>query len=41
MNGSLEYRTGDAARVVDPDGPAQGLLFDGRLAEDFRRVTGT
>jgi feruloyl-CoA synthase len=35
------YRTGDAARLVDPDDPAQGLLFDGRLAEDFKLVTGT
>src|SRR4051812_44707699 len=35
------YRTGDAARLVDPADPAQGLLFDGRLAEDFKLSTGT
>jgi feruloyl-CoA synthase len=35
------YRTGDAARLVDPDDPGQGLLFDGRLAEDFKLQTGT
>jgi feruloyl-CoA synthase len=35
------YRTGDAARLVDPDDPNQGLMFDGRLAEDFKLVTGT
>ena len=35
------YRTGDAARPVDPEDPAQGLLFDGRLAEDFKLDTGT
>jgi feruloyl-CoA synthase len=35
------YRTGDAARLVDPADPAQGLMFDGRLAEDFKLATGT
>jgi feruloyl-CoA synthase len=35
------YRTGDAARLVDPGDPAQGLLFDGRLAENFKLETGT
>ena len=35
------YRTGDAVRFVDPADPAQGLLFDGRLAEDFKLATGT
>jgi feruloyl-CoA synthase len=35
------YRTGDAVRLVDPAEPAQGLMFDGRLAEDFKLVTGT
>src|SRR4051812_2196916 len=35
------YRTGDAGRLVDPDDPAQGLMFDGRLAEDFRLASGT
>jgi feruloyl-CoA synthase len=35
------YRTGDAARLVDPSDPAQGLMFDGRLAEDFKLANGT
>jgi feruloyl-CoA synthase len=35
------YRTGDAARWVDPERPEQGLLFDGRTAEDFKLSTGT
>jgi feruloyl-CoA synthase len=35
------YRTGDAARLVDEDDPSQGLMFDGRLAEDFKLATGT
>jgi feruloyl-CoA synthase len=28
-------------RYVDPDDPAKGLIFDGRLAEDFKLSTGT
>jgi feruloyl-CoA synthase len=35
------YRTGDAVQFVDPHDPTQGLMFDGRLAEDFKLVTGT
>ena len=35
------YATGDAARLVDPDDPAQGLAFDGRLSENFKLATGT
>ena len=35
------YRTGDAVRFVDPDQPRRGLMFDGRLAEDFKLSTGT
>jgi len=35
------YRSGDAARFVDPGDPGQGLLFDGRLAENFKLLTGT
>jgi feruloyl-CoA synthase len=34
-------RTGDAVRFVDPAVPERGLLFDGRLAEDFKLSTGT
>ncbi len=35
------YRTGDAVRLIDAADPAQGLMFDGRLAEDFKLATGT
>jgi feruloyl-CoA synthase len=35
------YRTGDAVRAVNPDDPSEGLMFDGRIAEDFKLVTGT
>jgi feruloyl-CoA synthase len=32
---------GDAVRLAAPDDPSQGLLFDGRLREDFKLSTGT
>jgi feruloyl-CoA synthase len=35
------YRTGDSARFVDAADPARGLIFDGRLGEDFKLSTGT
>lgn len=35
------YKTGDAGKFVDPDDPSQGLLFDGRVSEDFKLLTGT
>ena len=35
------YIIGDAVEFVDPDQPEQGLLFDGRVAEDFKLLTGT
>jgi feruloyl-CoA synthase len=35
------YRTGDAVRWIDPGDPTKGLLFDGRIAEDFKLDTGT
>ena len=35
------YRTGDAVSLADPDHPALGLVFRGRLAEDFKLSTGT
>ena len=35
------YRTGDAAKLVDPTEPQRGLMFDGRIAEDFKLSTGT
>jgi feruloyl-CoA synthase len=35
------YKPGDAARFVDPADPAKGIVFDGRLSEDFKLTTGT
>jgi len=35
------YRTGDAVLFADPDKPATGLIFGGRLAEDFKLASGT
>ena len=35
------YRTGDAVKYVDATDPQKGLLFDGRIAEDFKLATGT
>ncbi len=35
------YCTGDAVRLLQPSDPAQGLVFDGRVAEDFKLATGT
>jgi feruloyl-CoA synthase len=35
------YKLGDALKWADPNDPAQGLLFDGRLAEDFKLASGT
>jgi feruloyl-CoA synthase len=35
------YRTGDAVVLADPADPNAGLLFAGRVAEDFKLGTGT
>ncbi len=35
------YGMGDAGRFVDPDRPERGIVFDGRVAEDFKLTTGT
>src|SRR3954452_1596787 len=35
------YRTGDAGKLEDPEDPNQGLVFDGRVVEDFKLLTGT
>ncbi|MBO0753489.1 MAG: feruloyl-CoA synthase, partial [Bradyrhizobiaceae bacterium] len=35
------YCPGDAVRFADEDDAAKGLMFDGRLAEDFKLATGT
>jgi feruloyl-CoA synthase len=35
------YCLGDAVKFEDPADPTKGLLFDGRIAEDFKLATGT
>jgi feruloyl-CoA synthase len=35
------YKIGDALKFADPNDPLKGLLFDGRIAEDFKLSTGT
>lgn len=35
------YRIGDALKFADPASPEKGLLFDGRVAEDFKLSSGT
>jgi len=35
------FRSGDAARPIDPERLELGLAFDGRISEDFKLSTGT
>jgi feruloyl-CoA synthase len=35
------YKLGDAAKFVDPEDPSKGLVFDGRVTEDFKLDSGT
>jgi len=35
------YRIGDAVKFADPADPKRGIVFDGRVAEDFKLSTGT
>jgi len=35
------YRIGDAMKFADPAAPEKGLVFDGRVAEDFKLTSGT
>lgn len=35
------YRMGDAGKLIDPDAPDKGIMFDGRTAENFKLSTGT
>jgi feruloyl-CoA synthase len=35
------YRINDAGRLIDPEDPAKGLEFAGRIVEDFKLGTGT
>jgi len=35
------FRSGDAASFIDDAQPQRGLRFDGRIAEDFKLISGT
>ncbi|GBE23788.1 carboxylic acid reductase [bacterium BMS3Bbin02] len=35
------FKMGDAGKLVDIDDPAKGLVFDGRIAENFKLSSGT
>ncbi|MCE4059689.1 feruloyl-CoA synthase [Pandoraea sputorum] len=35
------YRTGDAGRLSDVNDPGAGVIFDGRVSEDFKLTSGT
>jgi feruloyl-CoA synthase len=35
------YKIGDAGRLVDPTEPSRGIVFAGRVAEDFKLTSGT
>ena len=35
------FRIGDAVKFLDPGDPARGLLFDGRVTENFKLLSGT
>jgi feruloyl-CoA synthase len=35
------YRIGDAGRLYDDSDPSRGIVFDGRVAEDFKLASGT
>jgi feruloyl-CoA synthase len=35
------YSLGDAAKFLDPERPEEGLVFDGRVTEDFKLSSGT
>jgi feruloyl-CoA synthase len=41
FDGDGFYKPGDAVRFADPADPRKGIVFDGRLAEDFKLMTGT
>lgn len=35
------FHMGDAAKFLDDDAPERGLVFDGRISEDFKLTSGT
>jgi feruloyl-CoA synthase len=41
FDGEGYYKPGDAVRFADAADPAAGVIFDGRISEDFKLATGT
>ncbi|RMH23113.1 MAG: feruloyl-CoA synthase [Acidobacteria bacterium] len=41
FDGDGFFKTGDAGRLADPHDPARGILFDGRIGENFKLGSGT
>jgi feruloyl-CoA synthase len=41
FDGDGYYKTGDAVKFLDENNPDKGLVFDGRIAEDFKLSSGT
>lgn len=41
FDSEVYYRTGDAGRLVDSADASLGILFDGRLNDDFKLANGT
>jgi len=41
FDGDGFYKIGDAGKLADETDPAKGIVFDGRVAEDFKLLTGT
>jgi feruloyl-CoA synthase len=35
------YRSGDAVKLIDEEDANQGIMFDGRISENFKLLTGT
>jgi feruloyl-CoA synthase len=35
------FKTGDAAELLDPNDPSRGIIFAGRIAENFKLSSGT
>ncbi len=35
------YKTGDALKIIDESDPSKGMVFNGRIAENFKLVSGT
>ena len=40
LDGEGFYATGDAGRLAEPERPDRGIVFDGRLVENFKLATG-